>query len=813
MVQFSFTAQVSVIFEKYIIDAENFPGDGMNDLPIVIHGNSNNVESISEGYIYCFFPHTNNVRVQPEVHKITRAEQPIPLRRVAGNVVISHFYFAYSRFRLPQARIDDINSSLDRQTFRITNVRADGLNRGPRRIRVFDWYGYLEKCANDYYRIASNPDNFNRCSEYLEEEINLNEDAPPESGRIMRGALFSLADSIDAILRSTDRRLFHDYRGRLRNDFESFTNSIINGLNERRSGGEARFFTVTIRLISLLLRDPRANAAFLDYFYEPEQADKLLELIRKCLYSHEEIMHRREKLMLFPAWESIFRNAIPENLNALTRHLRNNTATISSVYNIMGEVPVFLYIACVERFAKQEAGLNIIYIWLAMDLLPRERLLLNGLLVEGGLRSFTKSQALFINNEINISLNAAMRRNAHFGMETSGNGRELLVNMIDLFSDLIPEAISPFFEAHNMLTEVALIATYGQFSTMIPRLLVISGGALSLHTAITSRPETLINTATTRRPELIKHGIAQALIASYVLSYSFRSFRDSNIRAGSAFAASGVAIITSSILVKNVLKEKFMPLFLIRVAAMALHALGNALTISNIFIFLEHCLWGTGRDTVPELAWWPVLPDGQNVDSIANEILITNRPGEGDIMHLNPANDILETYKRNAYMLRLVTESPPLTIRNNRRDREIEDFATHSVIEVMGFLNFIIMIKHIDIKLHLINNNGTRRLLHENKFTVIDDEKNVNNDILPLLAGSGRDLRITSPQRINLAERIEFVVYSAENLPENISRRIKNNPRYIGVSHSEMLAEKQIEITLRYISPDLLPVRLEHFFT
>lgn len=813
------------------------------DLP-GLNWSPDRTDSITSGYVYTFrYEHTSwpdgegNVTSGPigeikvERFDMVCEDQPCFIYVTSRLNTIVHF--AYSRIILSDDRIESIRSEIKKwrairaifiNTLPVTQdtqgsttnreIPLQRFNSTRRDVYLHDWYGYLEECADDYQRIVSA--NIENYTEHLRQEINPAGAPQPPGGGVARGALFDLADTIETII--TDRSgWIGDYR-RVMNmpAFNGFFNRERDLIFERRGGAEWKLLNNTIRRISLLLGDRYANSTYLDYIFGTDgQIDDLLGLINKSLYRHDEILLKNEKRLLFRVWENIFPNTDAVRVNSLLTHLRNTTeVTVRSVHGRIGDASIFIFMASLSSIAEKEAALNLIENWLVVGINGRDRLRLNGILVEGGLKRFAGMETGLTNHGLILDRRVINDLNSFtfFEVRVSSNGREVLMKLVSLTS--LPEQFAGFFLIHNIMTQIALIGQHRRFYKMLPHSLIISGEIL---TAIFNRKTEIIVEGKIVKKALLKYGAIKSMLSSYILFLSVRSFISGDVWTGAIAAVSGVTYISAAILAKTLLKAKFLPVFLIRVGAIALSMLVKQIRGSNVRLMLEHSIWGNRSNTAPNVSWWPILPIDNNVSSIAQEILISNSSTDGQtLMPLNIAQDILETYNRNAYMLRVVTESPPIVVTSNWRDRYLNEYsiANHRLIEIEGISNFL-MIRRIEIKLNI---DGAVDFLHDAGYNVLDNNGNVNNDVINLLVKPGKfgrisDRRLRERSKINRAGRIACVVHP-HNLPQHIMNRLQGDHRYIRINAAFMHVRKRLEVKLYYIdTAELLPVRVEHFFT
>jgi len=806
------TIPVHVVFKKFAIDVDNYSLEELNNITGSLRGDKNRAEDISNGYVYFFYYPQAAVTgrtILHEAHEITGPRQEISVPQVTdGRLNLVHY--AYSKIELSDERIGHIKEDIKNRgtlSTRAVHIPTQGfvLPRGSLRensyigitqtdntvrkeVYLYDWHGYLERCANDYYGTVDG--NFNGYSEFLEQNVDLKGNGLEGSG-VSLGGLYALADSVDTLIQE-DRRyrevLASDSGGTLHELFYADTREKIN--NER--GGE--LVTKTIRLISLLMRDRRANSTFLDYMYgTPDQIWRLIKLISECLYKFQEILHKEEKRELFRIWQRPNLHIDVERNNNLLRHLHIHGFELlgSRVHEFIGQASVFLYIAIAARIRNDEDRQqleDILGIWLSADISNEDRLIINGLLTGGVFRRppFSQGQDAFSFSDSDESRGRLLGNRRRGNLSDAKNAIAVFnvianTGMVQM-PTIIPSAlgrIETAIELHNLLTRIALAAQVRDLTSAVPHFISILEPAVALAAKKSGRWAGL--------------GAASFLLAVRSFATVIRQPMRVGGIGGAHLAISGASFLYAG---KFFLIPKGWPvgLFLLGIGYLS-RFLGEQRLHSRMRQIVEYSIWGTRKelvrnDTFPP--WWPWLENSQYIDEeLTQEILVSNRRIEAtNLMQLNIASSIAETFRRNEYMMGLAAQVP----------NPIPSFSAGQRLDpLLGGYNY----------------TGQLLLVAEG----LQDLPLIESVMVRLAVSSSQEPHEkTYPQHllgdITQGERIS-IVFFGNDLREESSRayqEIKGNTRYIEVPRNDIHAAERAEVIVQYKIPDLLPVRFEHIF-
>ena len=837
----SVPTQVGVIFKTFRVNAQPIEGASLNGAVGVIMPSQQHARDIDKGFVYIFTKIWDGgmPRVNHEEHHIVSKGQAVSIPPPSNRR--RNVYYAYSRIQLTEERLADImrdirDTSSPRRVVQVNSEvffqrqapqhNRDNMpeHRGLARhfdsrrgiIYLFDWYGYLEECANTYHMLVSA--NFNSYRRFLDTNVDLRGVIKPGSN-LERGELYALADSIDTLILENRSR-----RGALRNnaaDLYRFYDRTTDGINNTRSGWQAALLNNTIHLISLLLANRQANSTFIDYVYEPQKRDELLGLISKCLFRYQEILHKQEKARLFRVWEHIHIDI--ERTNNLLEHLMNTNgeATAHDVHKHIGDASIYLYIAAI---VKAPAGTelppeldSIIAIWLLADIGTVGRLAANNLLANGGLIEYSEVQDAVTFTRINGRMLFNTAKHVKTAIEIIDERKTIQMRMLSA-AKVAGGHFGTVVGFHTVLTELALAAQSHNFESALPHFITATSPVFA---KIAERSGNLVAGAGKFGAGLFA---GSAVSLARVVVNMVRAGNMGDINTLGLFAISGVFFTGSGVTLKIATavlapKLKIALALAFFLAARFTEQAARRRLEDRVTLVLRNSIWGrdlTLRTNDSRIGWWwPLRRDRDSIDSGDAEILFSSRQlsdlNRRDLMQLNLIgrdndNPTRETFERNNHMLNLLPQIPPLTLTVAQSDTVLSNFhIAHHEVRISGLPDFP-LIKAVTITL-------TRVLPEEVLFNETFSYGG-NNDLLPLLVRRN-NANVTDVFDSVHAEHLVIVFVPDNILLNNTVRQVISSPRYVALpsNHHPVAIQKRLEITISYTSETLLPLRIEHEFS
>ena len=830
--------------------------------------------------------------------RMTGAGTPVFLPH-KSNGVPNDLYCAYSRIELSDERIACIMQDIKSHSspLRVVMIHAGRilmvkqgslpseesvyLDPANQEIYLYDWYGYLEDCANSYRNTIE--ENYDKYKSYIEAGVGLDGCESAESG-IARGELYSFTDIMDNLVAESEKqslgKLFGgSYKKELKgktagtcttedSDPESdtamydFYNRTKRSIDRVRSNGQADQLGISIFNISVLLQNPYANETFLDYMFGNEAESRgLIETIEKCFYKWQEMLRKDEKQWRLKMWDDNKIFIDTGKIDNLTVFLNsgNITATAQNVYGIIKNASVFIYIAAgvgtKENAPPSEELWGILGTWLSGGLSNKKRFSLHLLMTAGILKGrpeIEKKGAMVTDEEgRKVPLIDVLENTAEW------------INIADGFYELhIPKIVKtvsgvaePVFEFHNLLVEMELtnrMMRERRGGLAIPHFLSAAQSAVLL---------AIIKGG-------FEKGIAVGSFFSGIIAWANarNAVEAGNIEVTLVYVGSGVAFFVSALAAMNAAaavsnaSARAAPN-----AATATRGIGSlrggksgwfavAATIAGIVqgaiadnnfkdrfrLFIRHSIWGNKDGDKPDrnegalASWWPSFDIDKKLEELEPlEILISDKRMEDinwyrDLMllnvngnDLNHDNKAAETFKRNRYLLDIVTQLPLVEIDAHARDTSMTGFLAlvpAQAISVSGIRNFL-LIESVNIK--LTDASGGEKPYEEMYTYKTGWDLPPSLPLHPLLL-KGRDKELAGADEAVFAEKLMIVFLEAENREKTDSiRRLLPSPnRYVILAKDDMpekginriWVKRKIEIKVKYNSDVLLPLRIEKEF-
>ncbi|MCL2382542.1 MAG: hypothetical protein FWC64_13300 [Treponema sp.] len=843
----------------------------------LFRGDKAHAADIEDGYVYMFIDISSLTRGTELYVKRQRIAEAGDIILVPQRINNTNWpaHFAYSKIELDKERIAAIGRTIvkNRPTIRaairtqyistqeyIAGANPPDTHRTPEyldadgTIYLYDWFEYLEKCAGDYFdMVEKGRDGYER---YLDEEVALPGGGAANGSGLSRRELYSFTDTIDSLVRESEKRSRRNwFAASLREDLSrpadgsahdmyKFYDEARGEIDKLRSGGQAEKLNRTILLIGFLLADGRANSTFLDYMFgSQEQGRKVIALISKCLSRWQETLHKEEKERLFRAWQSPAVSASDRKIPPLAKELGGNgAATGLQVHGHIGEASVFLYMAAgvgaSRGGALEDEAWDIIGIWFSVELTNRSRLIIHSLMVAGlfnGRREARLENAVLIRGG-----GRAPSEFFVFGLRAARSLDSLDGLEVIRIPKIVAEKMGALLELHHFLVEMQMAAQIldeGHAGWAIPHFISAAQSAALVRG--------------------IKNGffagVAVGAIFSAlraVVNVGLSAQRSGDIRVQLAYAASGASYVAAAATAQKVAAAQAAKIALkggpalkwaavgFTALAMAFEQFADGRARDRARLVVRHSLWGAENGDMPgrnERAllgrWWPELYEGDDEEKELEEellaIVFSNAPTDAQewhrrLMRLKAENAdgeirIRETLLRNAYLLNLVTQFPPIAVDAEANNERLlfNNFMPNYPIRVSGLQNFT-LIESVSVKLKIASTGEYIKLstgtnAEETEELIYTHNEGGNLLSLFLRAGSqniGDRLDTLWAERLLL-----WFVARPQPLAAPLPNIVSSNPRFILFSDSPgQNIPKKAEILISYEDGSLLPVRIEQEF-
>lgn len=835
-----------VVFRRFAMGADRFPdyAEFSN-----FRGDKRHTEPLEKGFVYIFYRDRNGRTKKHDVYEIQGANESLIVQHIIPETTAT--YYAYSQIRLSEERINDLNDDAvygnsggrDRAVminsrlllgqennnspnFEVSARDTPFLDVEKKEIYLYDWFGYLQ----DYAQKISGTD-FTEYDTYLNEDVNpagvlKGQDGQPiPSTGLKRRELYAYTAAVLEFV--GDKNELKEVLQHAK--MKTFTEDTEKTLKEFRDG--ARLGTL-IRLVCLLLKDDRANQTFIDYMYG-ERGDQweLIGNIAKCLYRWDEILEKEDVQKLLAVWSGIAVRFKEDESSAGDFFNNGQAKTAGDVRRFFRNPSVFLYIiATASADSDDEFSMicSILGVWVSANIPPDDLLTIHGLVVTGVMKNYVSPVA-------SVSLRPQFENGGTqpvpvqitylpsiLNVVTEGSTVKILkvVHRISAYTDNIITVYN-FFVDSAMAVQVA--REY-DLSTASPYIL--------------SSAESLVSIGVTIK-NLIKTAPAEGGVGVAVLPFIFavnmwiKAGRMSGRRGDEgiviALTTAGTLTFFGGWLMLGTGAGLFSPAGILIVVAIGLQAWAGPRIGNKVRLALQHTIWGKENGETPspdELeSWWPLVKDE---DSIANEngnikeeynrIFFSNFKNENDTtpyMRLNMIGSINsdpfpETFKRNEFMLALLTQIPALEALEVRVSIDSTiGVGNYCSVNIQGLQN-IPFVESVSIK---IMGKTPETTMYENTF-IMDPENGSESALLPLLRVGSR--RITDRNDVADADFVGCV-FLADRADVSNARLHFPEAELILLPSAEIFRDyvdnRVLDATVKYHSAsNLLPVHIKYEF-